>query len=108
MQPFTSFQDIWSPHTSSTGVNVGVNPVASTAGVVMSFGENLQGRVPCCSPTESMCGSSRYDPMAQQSHPTSQSTTAPESLTDKGDEECDSDGSVCDIWDKKCRYTKTF
>jgi len=106
--PFASSQDIWPPHASSTGANVSVNPVTSTVGVTTSFGENLKGRVPRRSPTESTRSSSRYDPMTRQSRPTSRSTTAPESLTDEGDEERDSDGSVRDVRDKKRRYAKTF
>jgi hypothetical protein len=55
-----------------------------------------------------MRGSSRYDPVGRQSRATPRSGAASEPLTDEGEEERDSDGSVRDVRDKKRRYAKTF
>jgi hypothetical protein len=107
MQPFTASPDIWPSH--STGANVNVGPVTSI-GVVTSLGDNPKGKgVQRRSPTESTRGNLRYDPMGRQSRvapPRSSATSEP--LTDEGDEERDSDGSVRDVRDKKRRYAKTF
>jgi hypothetical protein len=81
----------------------------STVGVVTSLGENLKGKgVHRRSPTESTRGSSRYDPVGRQSRVASRSGGASEPMTDEGEEERESDGSVRDVRDKKRRYAKTF
>jgi len=93
-------------------VNVNISPVTSTIGVATSLSDNLKGKggVQRRSPTESMRGSSRYDPVGRQSRatPRPRSGAASEPLTDEGEEERDSDGSVRDVRDKKRRYAKTF
>jgi len=106
MQPFTSSPDIW----PSAGANVSVSPVASTIGVATSFPDNLKGRggVQRRSPSESTRGSARYDPVGRHPRTISRSGATSEPLTDEGDEERDSDGSVRDVRDKKRRYAKTF
>lgn len=107
MQPFTSSPDIWPSH--SAGASVDVSPVTSTTSVATSLGDNPKGKgVQRRSPTESTRGSVRYDPMGRQSRATPRSGAASEPLTDEGDEERDSDGSVRDVRDKKRRYAKTF
>jgi hypothetical protein len=107
MQPYTPSPDIWPPH--GTGANVNVSQVTSTIGVAASLGDNLKGKgVQRRSPTESTRGNLRYDPMGRQSRVASRSGAASEPLTDEGDEERDSDGSVRDVRDKKRRYAKTF
>jgi hypothetical protein len=107
MQPFTSSSDIWPSH--STGANVNVSPVTSTIGVATSLGDNPKGKgIQRRSPTESTRGNLRYDPMGRQSRVAPRSSAASEPLTDEGDEERDSDGSVRDVRDKKRRYAKTF
>jgi len=107
MQSFTSSPDIWPSH--SAGANVNASPVTSTVGVVTSLGETLKGKgVHRRSPTESTRGSSRYDPVGRQSRVASRSGGASEPMTDEGEEERESDGSVRDVRDKKRRYAKTF
>jgi hypothetical protein len=106
MPPFTS-SDIWHPHGAVAGV--AVSPVKPTVGLVTSLSENLKGKgVQRRSPTESMRSSSRFDPVGRQSRSTPRLGTASEPLTDEGEEERDSDGSVRDVRDKKRRYAKTF
>jgi len=46
--------------------------------------------------------------VGRQSRATPRSGAASEPLTDEGEEERDSDGSVRDVRDKKRRYAKTF
>ncbi|KAI9507788.1 hypothetical protein F5148DRAFT_72810 [Russula earlei] len=104
--PFTSSPDIWPSH--SVGMNVSASPVTSTLGVATSLGENKGKGVMRRSPSESTRGSSRYDPVGRQSRVTPRSAAASEPLTDEGEEERDSDGSVRDVRDKKRRYAKTF
>ena len=107
MQPFTSSPDIWPSHNSGAGVNV--SPVTSTIGLATSLGDNPKAKgVQRRSPTESTRGNSRYDPMGRQSRVAPRSGATSEPLTDEGDEERDSDGSVRDVRDKKRRYAKTF
>ena len=108
MQPFTSSPDMWPSH--SAGTNVSVSPVASTIGVATSLPDNLKGRggVQRRSPSESMRGSARYDPVGRHPRTTPRPGAASEPLTDEGEEERDSDGSVRDVRDKKRRYAKTF
>ena len=55
-----------------------------------------------------MRDNSRYDPMGRQSRVVPHSGATSEPLTDEGDEERDSDGSVRDVRDKKRRYAKTL
>lgn len=105
--PFSP-SDIWPPHGPGVGVNA--NPVKPTVGLVTSLNENQKGKsVLRRSPTESTRGSSRYDPVgSRHSRGTPRSGAASEPLTDEGEEERDSDGSVRDVRDKKRRYAKTF
>jgi hypothetical protein len=106
MQPFTP-PDIWPPHSAAAGVSS--SPVKPTVGLVTSLSENPKGRgVQRRSPTESMRSSSRYDPVNRQARSTARAGAASEPLTDDGEEERDSDGSVRDVRDKKRRYAKTF
>ncbi|KAH9968374.1 hypothetical protein BGW80DRAFT_671630 [Lactifluus volemus] len=106
MQSFTS-PDIWPPHGAAAGV--AVSPAKPTVGLVTSLGENMKGKgVQRRSPTESLRANSRYDPVGRQSRSTPRLGTASEPLTDEGEEERDSDGSVRDVRDKKRRYAKTF
>lgn len=95
MQPFNSSPDMWH--------SVGSSPVTPTAGEKGSS-KGVQRR----SPTDSTRGSSRYDPVGRPHRGTARSGPASESLTDEGEEERDSDGSVRDVRDKKRRYAKTF
>lgn len=112
LQPFNSSPDIWHPH--SAGASVSVSPVTPTGGVAMSVGgeKGSKGGVHRRSPIESMRGHSRYDPVGRPRppppHGMARSGAATESLTDEGEEERDSDGSVRDVRDKKRRYAKTF
>jgi hypothetical protein len=50
----------------------------------------------------------RYDPVGRHHRTTPRPGAASEPLTDEGEEERDSDGSVRDVRDKKRRYAKTF
>ncbi|KAF8269386.1 hypothetical protein EI94DRAFT_1725322 [Lactarius quietus] len=100
MQPFNSSGDIW--HA------VGSSPVTPTTGIASEKGgKGVQRR----SPSESTRVNSRYDPVGTGRPPPRgmvRSGPASESLTDEGEEERDSDGSVRDVRDKKRRYAKTF
>jgi hypothetical protein len=96
-------------------VSVGSSPVTPTAACAAAVGEkgnNKGGGVHRRSPSESTRVNSRYDPVggrpplaARRSGPASEQSL---SLTDEGEEERDSDGSVRDVRDKKRRYAKTF
>lgn len=102
MQPpsFNSSPDMWH--------SVGSSPVTPTA-TTGEKGSNSKGVVRR-SPTDSTRGNSRYDPVQgrPQHRGMARSGPASESLTDEGEEERDSDGSVRDVRDKKRRYAKTF
>jgi len=74
----------------------------------MSVGEKGIKGVHRRSPTESTRINSRYDPVGRPPRGTARSGPASESLTDEGEEERDSDGSVRHVRDKKRRYAKTF
>ncbi|KAI9450218.1 hypothetical protein BJY52DRAFT_1227300 [Lactarius psammicola] len=106
LQPFNSSPDIW--HSHSAGASVSSSPVTPTAGVAMSVGEKGSKGVLRRSPTDSMRVNSRYDPVGRPPRGAVRSGPASESLTDEGEEERDSDGSVRDVRDKKRRYAKTF
>ncbi|KAH8986479.1 hypothetical protein EDB92DRAFT_1255383 [Lactarius akahatsu] len=106
LQPFNSSPDIW--HSQSAGASVSSSPVTPTIAVAVSVGEKGCKGVHRRSPTESTRVNSRYDPVGRPPRGTARSGPASESLTDEGEEERDSDGSVRDVRDKKRRYAKTF
>ena len=112
IQPFNSPSDIW--HSHSAGVSVSSSPVTPTAtsaaaAILGEKGNNSKG-VLRRSPSESTRVNSRYDPVGGRPPPRRSAGPASESLslTDEGEEERDSDGSVRDVRDKKRRYAKTF
>lgn len=106
MQQFNSPPDIW--HSHGAGASVDSCPPTPTAGVAMSVGEKGNKGVRRRSPSESTRVNSRYDPVGRPPRNTARSGAASESMTDEGEEERDSDGSVRDVRDKKRRYAKTF